>query len=93
MLVNTAASVKLSQYNFFLAPRAFSVRSLFVRSVTDTSIIFITPIPPTSREIPAIQITSVLVESLSFCKDFALSSWSSLLYFIPLSSDTEKHTV
>ena len=38
----------------FGAPRAFLVPISLVRSVMDTSIIFITPIPPTKRAIPAI---------------------------------------
>ena len=33
-----------------------------VRSVTDTSIIFITPMPPTSSEIPAM--TAIAIESV-----------------------------
>ena len=35
-----------------------------VRSVTDTSIMFITPIPPTSSEILAIQINCVFMVAL-----------------------------
>ena len=35
------------------APRAFLIPISLVRSVTDTSIIFITPIPPTIRDMAA----------------------------------------
>ena len=35
-----------------VAPSAFLVPISLVRSVIDTSIIFITPIPPTKREMP-----------------------------------------
>jgi hypothetical protein len=38
----------------FKAPIAFLIQISLVLSVTDTSIIFITPIPPTSKEIPPI---------------------------------------
>ena len=63
ILVNTAASVKNCPKIFpFLAPIAFFKPISWVRSVTDTSMIFITPIPPTKREIPAIQINMVLVD-------------------------------
>ncbi len=38
----------------WVAPRAFLKPISLVLSVTDTSIIFITPMPPTTRLIPAI---------------------------------------
>ena len=38
----------------FVAPNAFLVPISLVLSVIDTSIMFITPIPPTRSEIPAI---------------------------------------
>ena len=44
--------------------------------------IFITPIPPTSNEMLAIQISMLLVEELKSCMDFACSRRLSLLYFI-----------
>ena len=48
------------------APRAFLVPISRVRSVMDTSMIFITPMPPTSREIPAIaEIAAEIVVSIS----------------------------
>ena len=37
-----------------MAPRAFLVPISLVRSVMETSMMFITPMPPTSRDIPAI---------------------------------------
>ena len=65
-LVSTAASVKnCPKITDFLAPIAFFRPISLVRSVTDTSMIFITPIPPTRREIPAIQINMVLVDWLN----------------------------
>ena len=58
ILVSTEASVKnCPRMTFFLAPMAFFNPISLVRSVTDTSIIFITPMPPTRREILAIQIS------------------------------------
>ena len=61
-LVSTADSVKnCSRIRFFLAPMAFFRPISLVRSVTDTSMIFITPMPPTSREILAIQMSWLLV--------------------------------
>ena len=57
ILVRTDASVKnCPKILDFFAPIAFFKPISCVRSVTDTSIMFITPIPPTIREIPAIQI-------------------------------------
>ena len=47
------------------APRAFLVPISRVRSVMDTSMIFMTPMPPTSREIPAIaEIAAEIVVSI-----------------------------
>ena len=58
ILVSTEASVRnCPRIIFFLAPMAFFRPISLVRSVTDTSMIFITPIPPTRREILAIQIS------------------------------------
>ena len=58
MLVSTEASVRNCQRIVFLrAPIAFFRPISLVRSVTETSMMFITPIPPTSREILAIQIS------------------------------------
>ena len=50
------------------APRAFLIPISLVRSVTDTSIMFITPTPPTSREIAltaAINVVNTLITVLS----------------------------
>ncbi len=48
--------------SFRLAPSAFRIPISFVRSVTETSIIFIIPIPATSNEILAIP-TNIFVIS------------------------------
>ena len=58
-----------------LAPIALRTPISRVRSVTDTSIMFITPMPPTSSEMPAIaprNTTKVLVVSSSAS---IVSSW------------------
>ena len=81
ILVSMAASVRnWKRMTFFLAPIAFFRPISLVRSVTDTSMMFITPIPPTSREILAIQISCVLVLSLSFCIFLTCCITSSALY-------------
>ena len=65
-LVSTAASVKnCASIQFFLAPIAFFKPISLVRSVTDTSMIFITPIPPTNNEILAIHINCLFVVALT----------------------------
>ena len=77
MLVSTEASVRnCARMLPFFAPIAYFSPISRVRTVTDTSMMFITPIPPTSREMLAIQISMVLVEELSFCRDFACFSKS-----------------
>ena len=64
--VSTAASVKNCAIILpFLAPIAFLRPISAVRSVTETSIIFITPIPPTNSDIAAIQISIELVDDAS----------------------------
>ena len=66
--VNTAASVKnCAAIRFLFAPIAFLSPISFVLSVTDTSMIFMTPIPPTRSDIPAIQTSWVLVDVASCC--------------------------
>ena len=76
-LVSTADSVRnWSRMRFFLAPIAFFRPISAVRSVTDTSMMFITPMPPTSREMLAIQISWVLVDWDIFCSCCACSSMS-----------------
>ena len=47
-----------------------------VRSVTDTSIMFMTPMPPTTREMAAIQISCLLVVSDRLCRSAACCSRS-----------------
>lgn len=46
------------------APSALRMPISRVRSVTETSIIFITPIPPTMREIPATSATNAVTPSI-----------------------------
>ena len=58
ILVSTEASVRNCPRIVFLrAPIAFFNPISLVRSVTETNMIFMTPIPPTRREILAIQIS------------------------------------
>ena len=67
-LVSTAASVRnWKRILFFLAPMAFFRPISLVRYVTETSMMFITPMPPTSSEMLAIHSSCPLVLSLSFC--------------------------
>ena len=81
ILVSMAASVRnWYKITFFLAPIAFFRPISLVRSVTETSMIFITPMPPTRSEILAIQISCVLVLSLSFCILRTCCIMSSALY-------------
>ena len=49
--------------SLFFAPMDFLIPISLVRSVTDTNIIFIIPMPPTSSEIAAIPAKSVWKES------------------------------
>ena len=87
--VSTTASVKnWNRILLFLAPMAFFKPISLVRSVTVTSIIFMTPIPPTNREIPAIHNSWLLVAELSSCNCFASSNRSLLLYAKSLSLST-----
>ena len=50
MMLSTTNCRRIS---LLVAPRALRVPISRVRSVTDTSMMFITPMPPTSREMPA----------------------------------------
>ena len=84
-LVSTAASVKnWARILFFLAPIAFLRPISLVRSVTDTSIIFITPIPPTNKEILAIQINCLFVVALTCWLSSAVSFILAARYLILL---------
>ena len=56
-----ASTINCTRIEEFLAPRAFLVPISLVLSVTDTSMIFITPIPPTKRAIPAIIEIAVVI--------------------------------
>ena len=67
-LVRTTASVRnCARIRLFLAPSAFLRPISLVLSVTDTSMMFITPIPPTSSAMLAIQIKRLLVLLASSC--------------------------
>ena len=79
-LVRTTASVRnCPSIAPFPAPIAFLSPISQVRSVTDTSMIFMTPIPPTSSDIPAIHMSIILVDWLSCCICFACSCKSCAL--------------
>ena len=53
----------------WVAPNAFRKPISLVLSVTETSIIFITPMPPTSRLIPAIPVIKIVkIAKASFLK-------------------------
>ena len=56
---STDSMINCNRMELFLAPNAFHVPISRVRSVTDTSIMFITPIPPTNNEIPAINAIAI----------------------------------
>ena len=57
-LVKTAASVRnWARIFLFRAPIAFFNPISLVLSVTDTNMMFITPMPPTNRDMLAIQIS------------------------------------
>ena len=49
-----ASSRNCFKMSFLFAPKAFRSQISFVRSVTETSMILATPIPPTKREMAAI---------------------------------------
>ena len=49
-----------------MAPKAFLVPISLVRSEMDTNIMFITPIPPTKSEIPAIIVIANDTEDITF---------------------------
>ena len=55
------------------APSAFRMPISLVRSATDTSMIFITPIPPTRREIPATKTINAVTVSRMLPMAFAIS--------------------
>jgi hypothetical protein len=48
-----ASARNCKRIDFVLAPSDLRIPISLVRSVTDTSMMFITPMPPTSREIAA----------------------------------------
>ncbi len=48
-----ASARNCHKIDFVLAPKDFRMPISLVRSVTDTSMIFITPMPPTKREMAA----------------------------------------
>ena len=53
MLINRASIRNCIRISFLNAQRAFLMPISLVRSVTETSIIFITPMPPTISDIAA----------------------------------------
>ena len=67
-------TIKCVLMELLVAPRAFLVPISRVRSVMDTSIIFMTPIPPTRSEIPAItEIAREIVDTISVREESMLS--------------------
>ena len=46
-----------------------------VRSVTDTSMMFMMPMPPTSSETPAMAASSVVIVRVVSVRTLAISSW------------------
>ena len=78
--VSIADSVRnCSKMRFLRAPRAFLRPISLVRSVTETSMMFITPIPPTRRAMEATQISRRFVLEASSCLLRAFSRRSSAL--------------
>ena len=61
-LVTAASITNCRMITLLSAPRDFRMPISRVRSVTDTSIIFMTPTPATSREIPAIPPSMPLIK-------------------------------
>ena len=60
-----ASMINCIRIDWLVAPSAFLVPISLVRSVMDTSIMFITPMPPTSREMPAItEMATCTVDSM-----------------------------
>ena len=57
----------------FFAPRDFLIPISRVRSVTDTSMMFITPTPATKREIPAIPQSAADIMDMVDSMDFNIS--------------------
>ena len=79
MPVSTDASVRnCARMRRRFAPMAFFRPISAVRSVTVTSMMFITPTPPTSREMLAIQMSWLFVALLISCSCWACLSRSSL---------------
>ena len=77
MLVSTAASVRNCQrIRLCCAPMAIFRPISRVRSVTDTSMMFMTPMPPTTREMAAIQMSCRLELSDRLCSWLACCSRS-----------------
>ena len=78
--VSTPASIRnCAEMRRLRAPSAFLRPISGVRSVTDTSMMFITPMPPTMSEMPATRISWRFVALESSCRFFACSKRSSLL--------------
>ena len=56
-----ASMTNWPRMSFCLAPRDFRMPISLVRSVTDTSMMFIMPIPPTSREMAAMATSTIIM--------------------------------
>ena len=63
-LVTSASMTNCNMITLFFAPRAFLMPTSLVLSVTDTSMMFMTPTPATKREIPAIPPNIMLIMAI-----------------------------
>ena len=70
---NRRLNDKLLKNDGFFAPRDFLIPISRVRSVTDTSMMFITPTPATRREIPAIPPSAADIMDMVDSMDFNIS--------------------
>ena len=68
-LVTSASMTNCNMITLFFAPRAFLIPISLVLSVTDTSMMFMTPTPATKREIPAIPPSIMLIMAICSFKE------------------------
>ena len=74
MQMTTDSMINCTRILPLVAPKAFRVPISRVRSVMETSMMFITPMPPTTRLIPAMTATaSPMVDSISVMDSIMLS--------------------
>ena len=70
----TDSMINCNRIELFFAPSAFRVSILRVRSVMDSSMIFMTPIPPTNRDIPAIKEMAIETVEIMSVMDSVMDS-------------------